>query len=138
MKNASPDPANECVLVLTNLYYSEAPWLTPRTTTAAQGLIWKEVALSGNSAHEFEEQLTEHTRSTVWTTYITVAIGLLLNLAFAMWIGLSGLSHPIDRLKKVMQAFANNDLSAEVPGTSRRTSRKPRRLWTRLPTRSSG
>ncbi len=47
------------VVVLTNLYYSEAPWLTPKSTTAAHGLIWKEVALSGNSSHEFEEQLTE-------------------------------------------------------------------------------
>ena len=47
------------VVVLTNLYYSEAPWLTPKSTTAAQGLIWKEAALSGNSSHEFEEQLTE-------------------------------------------------------------------------------
>jgi hypothetical protein len=38
------------VLVLTNLYYAEAPWLTPRSTTAAQSLIWKDVALSGNTA----------------------------------------------------------------------------------------
>jgi hypothetical protein len=47
------------VLVLTNLYYAEAPWLTPRSPTAAQSLIWKEVALSGTSSHEFEEQITE-------------------------------------------------------------------------------
>ena len=47
------------VMVLTNLYYSEAPWLTPKSTAAANGLIWKEVALTGNSSHEFEEQLTE-------------------------------------------------------------------------------
>jgi hypothetical protein len=47
------------VVVLTNLYYSEAPWLTPKSPKAAQDLIWKEVELSGNSSHEFEEQLTE-------------------------------------------------------------------------------
>ena len=47
------------VLVLTNLYYSEAPWLTPKSPAAAHGMIWKEVALTGNSSHEFEEQLTE-------------------------------------------------------------------------------
>jgi len=47
------------VLVLTNLYYAEAPWLAPRSPTAAQSLIWKEVALTGTSAHEFEEQITE-------------------------------------------------------------------------------
>jgi len=47
------------VLVLTNLYYSEAPWLSPKSSTAAHSLIWKEVALSGNSSHDFEEQLTD-------------------------------------------------------------------------------
>jgi hypothetical protein len=47
------------VLVLTNLYYAEAPWLTPRSATAAQGLIWKDVALSGNTAHGFAEQINE-------------------------------------------------------------------------------
>ena len=47
------------VFVLTNLYYSEAPWLSPKSSAAAQGLIWKEVALTGNSAHDFEEQLTD-------------------------------------------------------------------------------
>jgi hypothetical protein len=47
------------VVVLTNLYYAEAPWLTPKSPAAAHGLIWKDVALSGNSAHDFEEQLTD-------------------------------------------------------------------------------
>src|SRR5450759_5797794 len=28
------------VLVITNLYYAEAPWLTPRSVKSAQGLIW--------------------------------------------------------------------------------------------------
>jgi hypothetical protein len=47
------------VVVLTNLYYSEAPWLTPKSPKATQDLVWKEVELTGNSSHEFEEQLTE-------------------------------------------------------------------------------
>src|SRR6201985_877368 len=47
------------VLVVTNLYYAEAPWLTPRSVTSAQGLIWKDVALAGNTAHGFAEQLGE-------------------------------------------------------------------------------
>jgi hypothetical protein len=47
------------VLVVTNLYYAEAPWLTPRSVTSAQGLIWKDVALSGNTAHGFAEQIRE-------------------------------------------------------------------------------
>jgi hypothetical protein len=47
------------VLVITNLYYAEAPWLTPRSATSAQGLLWKDVALSGNTAHGFAEQIGE-------------------------------------------------------------------------------
>ena len=45
------------VVVLTNLYYGEAPWLTPRSAQAAKDMVWKEVALKGNSAHEFEQQI---------------------------------------------------------------------------------
>ncbi|HWG04064.1 MAG TPA: hypothetical protein VG271_03530 [Beijerinckiaceae bacterium] len=47
------------VITLTNLYYAEAPWLAPKSAAAAQGLIWKEVALTGNCAHDFEAQLTD-------------------------------------------------------------------------------
>ncbi|WP_249733675.1 hypothetical protein [Bradyrhizobium sp. sGM-13] len=47
------------VLVVTNLYYAEAPWLTPRSVTSAQGLIWKDITLSGNTAHGFAEQIGE-------------------------------------------------------------------------------
>ena len=47
------------VLVLTNLYYAEAPWLTPRSASAAQSLIWKDVALSGNTSHGFAEQIAD-------------------------------------------------------------------------------
>src|SRR5947207_3431626 len=35
------------VLVMTNLYYSEAPWLTPKSVTAATSLVWKEVRSDG-------------------------------------------------------------------------------------------
>jgi SAM-dependent methyltransferase len=47
------------VLVLTNMYYSEAPWLTPNSVTAATSLIWQEQSLLGSTAHEFETQITE-------------------------------------------------------------------------------
>jgi len=47
------------VLVLTNLFYSEAPWLLPKSVTAASSMVWHEVALSGNTAHEFEQQITD-------------------------------------------------------------------------------
>jgi hypothetical protein len=47
------------VLVMTNLYYSEAPWLSPKSVTAATSLVWKEVALTGSTSSEFEQQITE-------------------------------------------------------------------------------
>jgi hypothetical protein len=45
------------VLVVTNLYYTEAPWLTPRSMQAAATLNWMDVPLAGDSAHEFHEQI---------------------------------------------------------------------------------
>ncbi len=57
------------VLVMTNMNYSEAPWLSPHPPMADR-LVWHEVALSGNTAGQFERQiaglqdfLAEH-----WTT----------------------------------------------------------------------
>jgi hypothetical protein len=47
------------VLVLTNLYYAEAPWLTPHSVNAATSMVWKEVALRGSTSADFEEQVTE-------------------------------------------------------------------------------
>jgi SAM-dependent methyltransferase len=42
-------------LVMTNLYYAEAPWLRPNK--AEDQLVWKELALKGATAHEFDEQI---------------------------------------------------------------------------------
>src|SRR6201991_293062 len=47
------------VFVLTNMYYAEAPWLAPKSPTAAAGMIWREVALQGASSGEFEAQITD-------------------------------------------------------------------------------
>ena len=47
------------VIVLTNLAYSEAPWLSVKSVSAATSLVWKEVPLEGNTAHSFEQQITE-------------------------------------------------------------------------------
>ena len=45
------------VMVVTNMYYSEAPWLAPKAVSAATSLVWHEVALGGTTAHEFGEQI---------------------------------------------------------------------------------
>ncbi|MBL8386531.1 MAG: hypothetical protein JNM90_25830 [Burkholderiales bacterium] len=47
------------VLVMTNLYYAEAPWLAPKSVDAATTMVWQEVALRGNTSSEFEQQITE-------------------------------------------------------------------------------
>jgi hypothetical protein len=46
------------VLVLTNMYYSEAPWLTTNSRAAASSMVWHELSLTGNSAFSFESQIT--------------------------------------------------------------------------------
>ena len=45
------------VLVITNLNYSEAPRLMLQDVQSAAALNWQTVRLSGNSAHEYEEQI---------------------------------------------------------------------------------
>jgi hypothetical protein len=47
------------VVILTNLNYAEAPWLTVKSLTAANSFVWHELALQGNSAHQFEQQIAE-------------------------------------------------------------------------------
>jgi hypothetical protein len=45
------------VLVVTNMYYTEAPWLTPRAVAAATSMVWHECALTGTTSHDFGEQI---------------------------------------------------------------------------------
>ncbi len=45
------------VLVVTNMYYSEAPWLQPRAVEAATSMVWHEVSLAGSTSHDFSEQI---------------------------------------------------------------------------------
>jgi hypothetical protein len=46
-------------LVLTNLAYADAPWLHVKSVSAASSLVWHELALTGTTAHKFEEQITD-------------------------------------------------------------------------------
>jgi len=47
------------VLVITNMFYSEAPWLKPNSVTSATSLVWHELSLTGDTAHEFEAQISD-------------------------------------------------------------------------------
>ncbi len=45
------------VIILTNLYYAESPWLMPKNVEKAAALNWIDVSLEGSTAHGFGEQL---------------------------------------------------------------------------------
>ena len=47
----------QTVLVITNLFYAEAPWLYPNSTAMQAKLNWWEVPLQGTSAYEFDRQI---------------------------------------------------------------------------------
>ena len=47
----------QLVAVVTNMYYFEATGLMPKSSRAAEMLNWHEIALRGDSAHEFDAQI---------------------------------------------------------------------------------
>src|SRR5438105_7704952 len=47
------------MLIMTNMYYSEAPLLAPNSVEAASCMVWKELSLQGSTARDFERQITE-------------------------------------------------------------------------------
>ena len=65
------------VLVLTNLHYTEAPSLTPRSMQAAATLNWMEIPLSGGTAHEFHEQIAalQPTLADTWRVHTSAKTG---------------------------------------------------------------
>jgi hypothetical protein len=68
------------VLVITNLYYGEAPRLMPRSLAAAASLNWQEVSLTGTTAHEFDEQIRglQPLLDEGWQTQLSPTSGKLL------------------------------------------------------------
>jgi hypothetical protein len=60
----------ESVIVLTNMFYGEAPYLYPRSPEHQPKLQWLDVPLKGNSAHEFFQQIhdLDHRLIQSWQT----------------------------------------------------------------------
>jgi methyl-accepting chemotaxis protein len=65
------------------------------------------------------EQMAADASSAIRSLSVASGVGLLLGLAAALWIGISGLARPIAGLKAVMETLAGNDLKVAVPGTER-------------------
>ena len=47
------------VIVVTNMHYSEAPWLRPKNIDIAAALNWHEIELDGTDSHHYGEQLRD-------------------------------------------------------------------------------
>ena len=45
------------VIVMTNMFYAEAPWLRPNNPDRVQDVVWRTVALDGDSSLGFSQQL---------------------------------------------------------------------------------
>ena len=71
-------------------------------------------------ADKQSDEMTVQANSSIHTVMLTAGLGLLVSLVAALWIGIKGLSRPIGELKIVMEAFARNELKADVPGVKRR------------------
>ncbi len=71
-------------------------------------------------ATEASKRLEDENAYSIKLVLLIAGSGMLIGLSVALWIGVRGLSRPISELKTVMEAFAKDDLTAEVPGTARR------------------
>lgn len=57
-----PDRLSEhpqMVVVITNLFYAEAPWLEPNNPKKKDKVEWWDIPLKGNTAHDFSRQIAD-------------------------------------------------------------------------------
>jgi methyl-accepting chemotaxis protein len=73
-----------------------------------------------NRVDEFAKQASEEYLVTSNRLMIIVAVGIIVGVLAGYLIGQFGIVKPVNLLKSVMEAFAHNNLTAEVPGTDRR------------------
>ena len=71
------------------------------------------------AAAKAADDLSSITADTIRTMWIAIGVAIAVTVALALWIGLTRISRPIARLTTVMEAFAQNNLSAEIPGLTR-------------------
>ena len=78
------------------------------------------VGLLDDRVNEFARHASEEYQATSRQLMIVAAIGILFGVLAGYLIGQFGIVRPINLLKAVMEAFARNDLKADVPGIERR------------------
>jgi methyl-accepting chemotaxis protein len=94
---------------------AECEPLVAATMRVQSQLTGELIALSAKTS----DDLTDLSNRTIRTVLIVLGLGVLAAISIALWIGLQGMSRPIGRLNAVMEAFARDDLSAEIPGVGR-------------------
>ena len=72
-----------------------------------------------NRVEENANAVHEEYESTAFNMILISALGILFGLGAGFVVGQYGVSRPIALLKGVMDAFARNDLKADVPGLTR-------------------
>ena len=67
----------ETVVVLTNMFYAEAPGLHPRKPESQAKVKWWDIALDGSTSHEFHQQIVdlEHVLEAGWQTETSPTTG---------------------------------------------------------------
>ena len=70
----------ETVLAITNISYAEAPWLVPSRPAARAGMVWKTVALKGNTTADFEKQILDLQPflAETWRTKVSAKTGSMI------------------------------------------------------------
>jgi SAM-dependent methyltransferase len=70
----------EMVLAVTNMPYADAPWLAPQKPGSSNKVAWREVALTGSTAAEFEQQILDlhDFMAESWRTKVSAKSGVLL------------------------------------------------------------
>ncbi len=70
--------------------------------------------------NQFSKQASEEYQATSRMLMMIAATGIIFEIIAGYLIGQFGIVRPMVVLKAVMEAFANNDLKADVPGVGRR------------------
>jgi methyl-accepting chemotaxis protein len=68
----------------------------------------------------FSKAASDEYETTSRQLMVVATTGIILGIAFGYLIGQFGIVKPVNLLKAVMEAFARNDLKADVPGVERR------------------